>query len=864
MTTALGIQTSLAVPGVVPVVGADGLSDLEQLDRAFGVAGQFASQAEGRVRSVIANRNRDAAEIEAEYRGKAALDLQTDLPEFLNAVDQGQINVGDMDPSEYAESVLNEKLGSADVPDVYKEAYRRIAQPAIIRAFAAQQQRRYVAGRDEAAQLTTEAVYAAESPDAVRQALDGFRSAYGDDPAITETDIVGLARPGMQRAADAGNVVRFNRIADAIGDRLPIERDALARLAQQRQAAVAAESQAQAIQATENRLAELGMLPTPPITEMRQVVQESGLPATSQSRMSARIDRIEAEIDGRLEQQAVRYAQEAALGNVPVGEASAAFQAIYNDEVRTVAATVAYARDRLNLAARNGDVAEVQSISRELPDTAASQINTQVALEQARAVSSQRRVDRIESQLFSQQMTPAAALNLAVDGARRHASDPNDPLAIHPDDVRAIRNAAASRQQIDVSMQRVLTAEQGGAVSVSESEDGSAIDRRVHELGLINQAGMITDPEALGDYIVNVGTATNGIRTRLIDNLTAQPLEASIAIGKIAQGLPIENDKLMRAAGPREKQAAEAIRQFEAGRLIDEQARTAALSQIAATPLREAEQRRVAEIRQRYLDATKSSDDDLSRLSADIVNEAIDQLGLPGGFVPGTLGTLTFGLLGGDFAATRDGQLESDPAAFVEQRMLEAFDRYDDMAMPLAEQIDRSRRDARAAVAASFDFVRWGDVLTGHRIDTARGPMPASLRWQPFFEEEAVDAIRELGHDPDDIIGVQPYTAAESRDEWGWQFITNEDAVLQTDGGQVAVFRPSDASQRRAEMLQNKSARFEVTGGLPLYVRIARLLGPPRPSQQQMIQDAINQGKTHAYPGGPLLADELARIQQSP
>lgn len=213
------LTQSLDVPGlaVTPPVSS-GVAQAEQIFRAVGLLGGTVANVGNLGRQVAAEREAEQAEIDANLRGQAALDVQNKLPEFEQGVANGEYDDLFTDLQE-GETVndrviahLNSRLGD-NAPQVYRDEVLKYA-PNMTRMVVQRQQGLIDQNRAASAATILQAVGTARTPEDINFIAQAHANATGEDVALSRQRVISdLAR----LAQDTGDDKRTELLGEVAG-----------------------------------------------------------------------------------------------------------------------------------------------------------------------------------------------------------------------------------------------------------------------------------------------------------------------------------------------------------------------------------------------------------------------------------------------------------------------------------------------------------------------------------------------------------------------------------------------------------------------------------------------------------------------
>lgn len=210
------ITGNIEAPGLIamPAVSS-GAARAAELAAVLGISARIAEEAAQGQRQRAALHARKGAEIHQANLGLASRDQRIDLVTITQELEERKRLVGDEDPVEWANALIDEKV--AGMPADYADAYRADALPHLVNA--ANKQRESIKGEavEANAQLFGHAAIQATTADDVTAAVNALR---GMDPRISDVEAhAKVALPALESAARAGDVARFEAVSAALGPR---------------------------------------------------------------------------------------------------------------------------------------------------------------------------------------------------------------------------------------------------------------------------------------------------------------------------------------------------------------------------------------------------------------------------------------------------------------------------------------------------------------------------------------------------------------------------------------------------------------------------------------------------------------------
>ncbi len=864
-----GIEQRLLAPGLAaPPPDLSGVRQIQQIERALGLAGNAAGQV-----GVIARRQRleleqEAREIESQYRGDASLDARTQLPVLRQRVAAGEFDHllnADVPLDQVVEQFLTEQLtdpetGEPFATTPYVDQYRQVIQPSLTAALVQRQTARQDSARAEVVALDAEAVTSATSADVIRKAVENTRRVH---PDLTETQALNLVLvPGLRVAAEQGDVGRFNLIAGELGDRFP-GMVALLRLeAQNNKRQAQTRARAQRAEAVENLVADELDRSAPNFDAARDAVAgaqvDPVLKLNLNQRIDATADRFFRDAERRQEEWLQAEFDGLAAEGLPPDELAAQLHeradtvALGIDAEKLAPLIQRYSLHAIQRAAQAGDVVTVDRLTPMVDQRPESQ----AFVIQQRGEALNRHRDRVTQQLQADAIArPGAAAAVFNQAAQRldvFRNQPASPGGITPQQYAAVANAAAresvkvtrrelevatlrgvygqaARQLIDpnvptppraqVSGDAVLEVWADAGIAEVNAADGQTVLRRIAEperaAVLTHLAGGV--PAAGWYEQIGAGFDLHTDAQQVTGSAYAESARALLALHR--QNPALAQEVIARhidtdAGRTRAQRFIEVSAQRIGPLTVDPGDTGTTAGVIAGRQLRpdvlgeiNAAAKAVAAVSPVNLDRTAALTLATGDTSAAVVAEETLTRHLPPGFEP-TLGILFGRRL--DFGADTDiAPIQSDVAQAFEHHLIDAFRERKAM----GETDDAAAKNARTVAAARtmalFPPVEWNQEIMFLR----GGALVPGFGGYAEQRLQALDATGRLNQSPAFIL--DNYLPRWSDNLGAWTLVSrgNADVPLRDVDGDLVVIRAGtavrDALQQHIDDIANQIGDVE-------------------------------------------------------
>lgn len=376
------------------------------------------------------------------------------------------------------------------------------------------------------------------------------------------------------------------------------------------------------------------------------------------------------------------------------------------------------------------------------------------------------------------------------------SDDPLAPNYMSQGTRAALIGRAKERTTFDLAKSQAAQAMGGASVVLNESQHGRAVAELVGPkgAGLIDAAGIITEPDALAVSLARADMNPAAVRQTLMGNLASNEPERVIAaartIGLLARSKSQAWTDLYDSGSNAVDQATllKTQMEFESG---GGQISPGAVQRIADFREKLTENPELAVVP----DASKLKSEyklDLGKISKGVMEDVRGQH-------PWAIDTL----LGIDWInpdpSLTDYSGQADRQA---QRWFREYFTVARLSEPTERAVTHAKEYAANKFKAEFDFVRWGGSVQVVPTRAQDGtPIPPAWRWGTDHEDEARKDLESLapslGVKPDAIKSMRPYAGGDG--SLGWAYSLDDGGVLTDTSGNVVLWQPGTDTIARNE-----------------------------------------------------------------
>ena len=747
------VETSTRIP-LIRQGGGRSQSSLVAILESVGAISRVTSQFVDEERRRGERVESQAAQLEA---GRASLDARSDLPDYLSQIAQDETLPDTDDLREFAERWVTDRV--SDQPESYQQAYRNLAQPAIIKALVDQEDRHVEQGRARAMTLTAEGLVSATSLEQAQSQLSAATELHG----LNDYQRVALVAPMLRSAAEQGDAERLRIAQQLLGDRLPIEQQRAQAIFESRVASNVAEQRSQ------RRGQVLSMINNPDApTDLIEATISQAAPSLGPDAT--------ADLQSRL-----RTRQGAESRDFVNGLSNNIHQAIAEDQpFDTVVSRIESARPFIGEEKAEG-------------------------LRQAAIDTSQSRLAaELESDILLSRITPDRLREVVAEAVAR---DPDSPQHITARKADSIMSFAREERSVGDSRQRVELVLNGEPGVLYGAGDANSLLEAIRDRGGIDGAGRIVNPAGFTLAVNRGGVMAGGLRDIIIGHLESDDMGALTA-GVQVVGMMATGDRSERMFGALSENASDGMR-----RMIHEIEKMAERGDLTPEAI-EANADRLAKLRAEPA-TTKPSEGirqqmqdqgiDMPSEIRNVIESVRDQVG----------GDVWW--WNDPETESRDGRVNDRIAAWYTSEW-EAL-----AGLPSKERKATARKSAARQVRQNVDLVRFNGDLWPVEIDNGSQRLPQQLRWTPGFEPEIDAMLEAHKRSADEVGVVEPYLNpilsprgdgdAMATDQerlessMGWIFRDRDFQPITDRQGNILIYHPSETTKHKAAEYQDSLDR---------------------------------------------------------